>query len=106
MNPQIVRCLSDILFVTLLMTHRQRLTLLAAVLMSFAAPNDLKGQNIDGVSESLLREVMSEADLFSPATGDPLVKQAYRGQELIGYVFSPPLICLPRSTGIAVRSRH
>ena len=69
------------------MTHRQRLTLLAAVLMSFAAPNDLKGQNIDGVSESLLREVMSEADLFSPATGDPLVKQAYRGQELIGYVF-------------------
>ena len=39
------------------------------------------------MSESLLREVMPEADLFSPATGDPLVKQAYQGQELIGYVF-------------------
>ena len=69
------------------MTHRLRLILLAAVLLSWAVPNDLKGQNIDGVSESLLREVMPEADLFSPATGDPLVKQAYQGQELIGYVF-------------------
>lgn len=55
--------------------------------MSLAVPNDLKAQNIERVSESLLREVMPEADLFSPATGEPLVKQAYRGQELIGYVF-------------------
>ena len=69
------------------MTHRRRLTLLALVLLSWAVPSDLKGQNIDGVSESLLREVMPEADLFSPAAGDPLVKQAYQGQELIGYVF-------------------
>ncbi len=69
------------------MTHTRRLVFLIVVLASWAVPNALKSQNIDGVSESLLREVMPEADLFSPATGDPLVKQAYRGQELIGYVF-------------------
>ena len=69
------------------MTHTRRLVFLIVVLASWAVPNDVKGQNIDGVSESLLREVMPGADLFSPATGDPLVKQAYRGQELIGYVF-------------------
>ena len=69
------------------MTHIRCLVFPIVVLASLAVPNDLKSQNIDGVSESLLREVMPEADLFSPATGDPLVKQAYRGQELIGYVF-------------------
>jgi len=69
------------------MTHIRRLVFLIVVLMSLAVPNDLKAQNIERVSESLLREVMPEADLFSPATGEPLVKQAYRGQELIGYVF-------------------
>ncbi len=69
------------------MTHIRRLVFPIVVLLSLAVPNDLKAQNIDGVSESLLREVIPEADLFSPATGDPLVKQAYQGQELIGYVF-------------------
>ena len=62
------------------MTEAKRLALLVTALTSLAVPNDLKGQNIERVSESLLREVMPEADLFSSATGDPLIKQAYRGQ--------------------------
>ena len=69
------------------MVYTQRYVVLIAVFFQLAAANDLKAQQIENVPESLLREVMPGADLFSPAGGDPLVKQAYRGQELIGYVF-------------------
>ena len=44
------------------MTHIRRLVFLIVVLMSLAVPNDLKAQNIERVSESLLREVMPEAE--------------------------------------------
>ena len=72
---------------TLPMTHTRHLAFLVAVLAPLVVPDDLKAQNVEYVSESLLRAVMPAADLFSPATGEPLVKQAYRGEELIGYVF-------------------
>ena len=69
------------------MVDTQRYVVLIAVFFQLAAANDLKAQQIENIPESLLREVMPGADLFSPAGGDPLVKQAYRGEELIGYVF-------------------
>ncbi|MEX2048790.1 MAG: 4Fe-4S binding protein [Gemmatimonadota bacterium] len=42
---------------------------------------------MERVTPSLLADVMPDADRFDPAEGDPLVKRAYRGDELIGYVF-------------------
>ena len=48
---------------------------------------DAAGQDVDRVSARLVQEVMPEADRFDEADGDPPVKRAYRGDELIGYVF-------------------
>ena len=36
---------------------------------------------------SLLREVMPGADRFDPAEGSPPIRRAYRGDQLLGYVF-------------------
>jgi len=62
------------------------ITLLAALVLA-VLPGDLTAQNVDQVSLSLLQQVMPEADRFSPAGGEPIVKEAYRGEDLIGYVF-------------------
>ena len=59
--------------------------LLAAALQLLAG--HATGQDVDRVRLSLLQEVMPEADRFDRASGDPLVRCAYRGDELIGYVF-------------------
>ena len=70
----------------LVMPITRRIALLAALLLP-VLPGDLTAQNVDHVSQSLLQQVMPEADRFSPAGGDPVVKEAYRGEDLIGYVF-------------------
>ena len=70
----------------LVMSITRRLTLLAALVRA-VLPGDMSAQNVDYVSQSLLQQVMPEADRFSPAGGDPVVKEAYRGEDLIGYVF-------------------
>jgi ferredoxin len=44
-------------------------------------------QDVDRVRPSLLRAVMPEADSFDIAEGNPPIKRAYRGGELLGYVF-------------------
>jgi len=49
--------------------------------------NDAEAQDVERVSPALLMEVMPEADRFDPADGDPPVKRAYRGDELVGFVF-------------------
>jgi Na+-translocating ferredoxin:NAD+ oxidoreductase RnfG subunit len=62
----------------------------SAVLLLLAAPllaTAVKAQGVEGVRASLLKEVMPGADRFDPAEGNPPVKKAYHGDELIGYVF-------------------
>jgi ferredoxin len=44
-------------------------------------------QGVDRVRPSLLRDVMPAADSLDPAEGNPPVKRAYRGGELVGYIF-------------------
>ena len=68
------------------MAHKRRIALLVTLAVPILA-GDLTAQNVEYVSQSLLLQVMPEADLFSPAAGDPVVKEAYRGGDLIGYVF-------------------
>jgi len=78
--------------------HRLRLTarlpegltaLLAASILGAIAlsPAPAAAQGVDRVAARLLREVMPEADRIDPAEGDPPIRRAYRGDELIGYVF-------------------
>ncbi len=59
--------------------------LLAASAMLFSGA--LRAQDVEQVRPYLLSEVMPEADRFDPAEGDPPVRRAYKGDELIGYVF-------------------
>jgi len=66
-------------------TTRSCVLLAAAVLATQAG--HAAAQDVDRVRSSWLQEVMPEADRFDPADGDPPVKRAYRGNELIGYVF-------------------
>ena len=67
--------------------HRSlRGALLVAGALQFLA-GDATAQGVDRVRLSLLQEVMPEADRFDRASGDPLVRRAYRGDELLGYVF-------------------
>jgi len=60
--------------------------LLAAAVLA-AQAGHATAQEVDRVRPSWLEEVMPEADRFDPADGDPPVRRAYRGDELIGYVF-------------------
>jgi len=67
--------------------HRSpRASLLILGLLALAA-GGASAQNVERVLPSVLREVMPAADRFDPADGSPPVKRAYRGDELIGYVF-------------------
>ena len=59
-------------------------SVLAAVLLGFGSAH---AQGVDRVADRLLSEVMPGADRFDPAEGDPPIRRAYRGGELIGYVF-------------------
>jgi NosR/NirI family nitrous oxide reductase transcriptional regulator len=64
---------------------RSRVLLAAAIVASQAG--HATAQDVERVRASWLQEVMPEADRFDPADGDPPVKRAYRGDELIGWVF-------------------
>src|SRR5688572_5009133 len=70
--------------------HRLRLTaplagsILAALALSAGSAH---AQGVDRVSQRLLGEVMPGADRIDPAEGDPPVRRAYKGEELLGYVF-------------------
>jgi NosR/NirI family nitrous oxide reductase transcriptional regulator len=64
--------------------YRSSLLLLAALWVHAGAA---AAQGVERVAASLLQEVMPEADRFERAEGSPPVKRAYRGDELIGYVF-------------------
>ncbi len=68
------------------MRSRLSCALLLVAASSFAAGSS-KAQEVERLRQSLLLEVMPGADRFDPAEGDPPVKRAYRGDELIGYVF-------------------
>jgi polyferredoxin/Na+-translocating ferredoxin:NAD+ oxidoreductase RnfG subunit len=66
---------------------RRALAAFVLVTVVVAGPRAAAAQGIDRVRPSLLREVMPEADRFDPAEGNPPVRRAYRGDELLGYVF-------------------
>jgi ferredoxin len=68
------------------MTHRLRGALLGILALSLAAASS-EAQGVNRVRASVLREVMPEADRFEDAAGSPPVRRAFRGDELIGYVF-------------------
>ncbi|HSH75454.1 MAG TPA: 4Fe-4S binding protein, partial [Longimicrobiales bacterium] len=68
------------------MTALQRSLLSAGVALGLAA-SAATAQGVERVRASLLRQVVPEADRFDPAEGQPPVKRAYRGDELVGYVF-------------------
>ena len=69
------------------------LVILTALFCAFGSSCVLSAQSSDGVSSSLLREVMPRADRFSEKIGEPPVIQAYRtggpsgSETLIGYIF-------------------
>jgi len=60
-----------------------------ALVLTFLASgaSRVAAQDVDRVSEVLLAEVMPQADRFDVAEGDPPVRRAYRGDELVGFVF-------------------
>ena len=67
--------------------HRLRLAGLFVLFAIVAPSGAADAQGVDRVAARLLRDVMPEADRFDPVEGNPPVKRAYRGDELIGYVF-------------------
>lgn len=69
------------------LTRRLTLSTLFAAALCTLGARDASAQDVDRVRSSLLTEVMPQADRFDPADGDPPVKRAYHGDELIGYVF-------------------
>lgn len=68
------------------MSLRLRRALLLVAAFSVVAGH-VRAQEVERVRRFRLLEVMPGADRFDPAEGDPPVKRAYRGDELIGYVF-------------------
>ena len=54
-------------------------------LFVFAA--SAQAQGVNRVRMSLIRDVMPEADRFEDANGNPPVRRAFKGDELVGYVF-------------------
>ncbi len=67
--------------------HRFRLAAFCLLAALVAPSGNADAQGVDRVRASLLRDVMPEADRFDPAEGDPPIRRAYRGEELLGYVF-------------------
>jgi Na+-translocating ferredoxin:NAD+ oxidoreductase RnfG subunit/ferredoxin len=61
--------------------------LLTVAVVSGLGATHAAAQDVERVSQTLLTEVMPAADRFDPADGDPPVKRAYRGDELVGFVF-------------------
>ena len=77
------------------MPHRLRSALLTLWALSLiTAP--AAGQGVNRVRMSYLREIMPEAERFEEASGSPLVRRAFKGDELLGYIFLtsdlPPLV--------------
>jgi ferredoxin len=68
------------------LTRLERPLSLAALACALAV-GMAAAQDVDRVRPSLLRAVMPEADSFDIAEGNPPIKRAYRGGELLGYVF-------------------
>ncbi len=66
------------------LTVRLAASIAAALALSSTAAH---AQGVDRVPARLLQEVMPEADRIDPAEGDPPIRRAYRGDELVGYVF-------------------
>jgi hypothetical protein len=60
--------------------------LLFAVALALGAGR-AAAQDVEYVTDRLLHEVMPEAERFDPMEGSPPVRPAYRGDELIGFVF-------------------
>jgi len=58
---------------------------LAAAFAAFAIA--AQAQDINAIGPSILSEVMPGAERFERAEGTPPVRRAYRGDELLGYVF-------------------
>jgi Na+-translocating ferredoxin:NAD+ oxidoreductase RnfG subunit len=56
----------------------------------------VQAQTVNGVRRSILDQVVPGADRFERATGNPPVRRAYKGDQLVGYVFLtsdvPPVI--------------
>ena len=67
--------------------HRAALLFFLWAIALTVGPAVAHAQDLERVGERLLEGVMPEADRFGPADGEPLVKRAYRDDELIGYVF-------------------
>src|SRR5262245_26011654 len=59
-------------------------SILGALALSFSSA---QGQGVDRVRDGLLTQVMPDADRFDPAEGDPPIRRAYKGSDLVGYVF-------------------
>jgi len=62
-----------------------KVVLATAAFVALAQP--AAAQGVERLAPSLLEAVMPAADRFDPVAGDPPVKRAYRGDELVGYVF-------------------
>jgi len=67
-------------------TRRFRGPLLALCGLLLSASTG-SAQDVNRVRASLLRDVMPEADRFEEASGNPPVRRAFKGDELLGYVF-------------------
>jgi Na+-translocating ferredoxin:NAD+ oxidoreductase RnfG subunit len=67
--------------------HRGLRSVLPVAAALAVAADGVAAQDVERVSARLIQEVMPDADRFDEAGGNPPVKRAYRGEELIGYVF-------------------
>ncbi len=67
--------------------HRSIPIFVAALAAACLSPGGAVAQDIDKAPRYMLDEVMPGADRFEPDEGDPPVQRAYRGDELLGYVF-------------------
>jgi 4Fe-4S binding domain/FMN-binding domain len=67
--------------------YRSRPTVFLIGMGLFSCAGHAAAQDVDLAPKYLLDEVMPGADRFDPAEGNPPVKRAYRGAELLGYVF-------------------
>ncbi len=72
---------------------------LAPVATGLAGPADGAGARLS--DQAALRQALPEADRFGPLEGDPPAIAGYRGQDLIGYVFSSRQIV--QSTGYSAK---
>ena len=68
------------------MSHMRRLASLGVLTIPLLA-GSVQAQGVNRVRSSLLEEVIPEADRVEEAEGSPIVRRAYKDDELIGYVF-------------------